>query len=143
MFLTPARFWRRLSLSSRLLLGLVLAGPALLTAQPEGKGRPAQAEKSRADGPALGKESGRESKGKPSEGVRERVRERETAEERERGLDAVADRKTEQERKELGKGSEQGQLKRAENSRKWWRFWEKKKDPVPATPPAPPPPPAP
>lgn len=26
-------------------------------------------------------------------------------------------------RKEAGKGSETGQAKREENSRKWWRFW--------------------
>jgi hypothetical protein len=30
----------------------------------------------------------------------------------------------EQERKELEKGSETGQQKREERSRKWWRFWE-------------------
>jgi len=30
----------------------------------------------------------------------------------------------EKERKELDKGSEKGQEKRAENSKKWWKFWE-------------------
>ena len=34
------------------------------------------------------------------------------------------DRKMEQERKELGKGSETGQRQREEHSRKWWRFWD-------------------
>lgn len=33
--------------------------------------------------------------------------------------------KEEQERKELGKGAEQGQDSREEHSRKWWRFWDK------------------
>jgi hypothetical protein len=28
------------------------------------------------------------------------------------------------ERKEMGKGSEQGQSKREEKSKKWWKFWE-------------------
>lgn len=32
--------------------------------------------------------------------------------------------KAEQERKELGKGSEQGRDMRQEHSRKWWRFWD-------------------
>ncbi len=32
-------------------------------------------------------------------------------------------KKAEQERKEIGKGSEKGQAQRAEKSRKWWKFW--------------------
>lgn len=32
--------------------------------------------------------------------------------------------KTDAERKEAGRGSETGQQKRAENSRKWWKFWQ-------------------
>ena len=28
------------------------------------------------------------------------------------------------ERKEAGKGSETGQQKREEHSRKWWKFWD-------------------
>ncbi len=39
---------------------------------------------------------------------------------RQKQQDNVADR----ERREEGKGSEQGQEKREEKSRKWWRFWE-------------------
>lgn len=31
--------------------------------------------------------------------------------------------KMDQQRKELGKGSEQGQKSREEHSRKWWKFW--------------------
>jgi len=40
-----------------------------------------------------------------------------------RGLDKQAVKKSEQERKELGKGSETGQERR-EESKKWWKFWE-------------------
>ena len=40
------------------------------------------------------------------------------------GLAKQAEKKMEQERKELGKGSETGQQKREEHSRKWWKFWE-------------------
>ena len=40
------------------------------------------------------------------------------------GLAKQSEKKMEQERKELGKGSETGQQKREEHSRKWWKFWE-------------------
>ena len=40
------------------------------------------------------------------------------------GLAKQRDKKAEQERKELDKGSEQGKAAREENSRKWWKFWE-------------------
>ncbi len=40
------------------------------------------------------------------------------------GLAKQREKKAEQERKELGKGSEQGQSSREEHSRKWWKFWE-------------------
>lgn len=40
-----------------------------------------------------------------------------------KGLDKQALKKSEQERKELGKGSEAGQDGRDE-SKKWWKFWE-------------------
>ena len=40
------------------------------------------------------------------------------------GLAKQREKKMEQERKELGKGSETGQQKREEHSRKWWKFWE-------------------
>ena len=40
-----------------------------------------------------------------------------------KGLDKQTLKKSEQERKELGKGSETGQERR-EGSSKWWKFWE-------------------
>lgn len=40
-----------------------------------------------------------------------------------KGLDKQALKKSDQERKELGKGSEAGQDGRDE-SKKWWKFWE-------------------
>lgn len=40
------------------------------------------------------------------------------------GLAKQRERKITQEQKELGKGSEQGQQKREQHSRKWWKFWE-------------------
>lgn len=39
------------------------------------------------------------------------------------GLAKQRDKKTVQEQKELGRGSEQGQKSREENSRKWWKLW--------------------
>ncbi len=42
-----------------------------------------------------------------------------------RGLNKQYDMKTEQEQKELGKGSEKGQEIREEHRRKWWKFWGK------------------
>ncbi len=41
-----------------------------------------------------------------------------------KGLEKQGAKKAEQERNELDKGSEQGLEKRAEKSKKWWRFWE-------------------
>jgi len=41
-----------------------------------------------------------------------------------KGLEKQRQKKAEQERKELGKGSEQGQASREAHSRKWWKFWE-------------------
>lgn len=40
------------------------------------------------------------------------------------GIKKQAENKTNQQRNELGKGSEIGQAKREENSKKWWKFWE-------------------
>jgi len=40
------------------------------------------------------------------------------------GLKKQAENKANQQRNELGKGSEMGQAKREENSKKWWKFWE-------------------
>lgn len=41
-----------------------------------------------------------------------------------KGLEKQREKKAEQRRNEVDKGSEQGQEKRAENSKKWWKFWE-------------------
>lgn len=40
------------------------------------------------------------------------------------GLAKQRDIKADQEQKELGRGSEQGQEAREEHSRKWWKIWE-------------------
>ena len=42
----------------------------------------------------------------------------------EKGLEKQREMKQEQERNELGKGSEQGQSSREEHSRKWWKIWD-------------------
>jgi hypothetical protein len=55
---------------------------------------------------------------------REKVKERERIKEHKPDDDKLYSKKADQERKELGKGSEQGQASREEHSRKWWRFWE-------------------
>jgi hypothetical protein len=39
------------------------------------------------------------------------------------GMEKQRDKKADQARNELGKGSEQGQQQRAANSKKWWKFW--------------------
>ena len=54
---------------------------------------------------------------------REKLRDHEDDDEAS-GLARQREKKAEQERKELGKGSEQGQASREEHSRKWWNFWE-------------------
>ncbi|HBB9985833.1 hypothetical protein [Vibrio parahaemolyticus] len=40
------------------------------------------------------------------------------------GFEKQKAKKADQVQNELGKGSEQGQEKREENSKKWWKFWE-------------------
>ena len=40
-----------------------------------------------------------------------------------KGLEKQQSMKTEQEQKELGKGSEKGQQAREEHGKKWWKFW--------------------
>ena len=59
----------------------------------------------------------------------EEMREREkTMEDREarkqEKMEKLREKRGEEDRKEMGKGSEQGQSMREEHSRKWWRFWE-------------------
>jgi hypothetical protein len=41
-----------------------------------------------------------------------------------RGMEKQREMKMDQEQKELGKGSEQGQETREEHRKKWWKFWE-------------------
>ena len=41
-----------------------------------------------------------------------------------KGMEKQQAKKSEQERKELGKGSEKGQAAREEHSKKWWQFWK-------------------
>ena len=40
-----------------------------------------------------------------------------------KGMEKQQVKKAEQMQNELGKGSEQGQAAREENSKKWWKFW--------------------
>ncbi len=53
----------------------------------------------------------------------EKAPRREREEDSAAGLEKQRDRKADQEQKELGQGSEQGQAAREEHSRKWWKFW--------------------
>jgi len=45
-------------------------------------------------------------------------------EESTKGLEKQRKEKLDKDRKEIDKGSEQGQKMRQEHSRKWWKFWE-------------------
>ena len=49
---------------------------------------------------------------------------KEALDEKLKGLEKQQQKKADQERKESGKGSDTGQEKREENSKKWWKFWE-------------------
>ena len=40
------------------------------------------------------------------------------------GMEKQREKKSTQEMKELGKGSEQGQTQREEVRKKWWKFWD-------------------
>ena len=42
-----------------------------------------------------------------------------------KGLEMQKEKTADQEQKELGKGSEQGQASREDHRRKWWKFLEK------------------
>jgi threonine synthase len=55
---------------------------------------------------------------------REGAAAQETSKAASKGLEKQREKKPEQEMKELGKGSEQGQAARDEHRKKWWRFWE-------------------
>ncbi|MBQ0798927.1 MAG: hypothetical protein KBT63_06545 [Porticoccaceae bacterium] len=60
---------------------------------------------------------------------RERMEERRSEMEA-TGLGKQRENKINQERKELGKGSEQGQEMREQNSKKWWKFWGEPETPA-------------
>ncbi len=47
----------------------------------------------------------------------------ESADKAVKGLEKQREKKAEQVRKEMGKGSEKGQEMREQHSRKWWKFW--------------------
>jgi uncharacterized protein with gpF-like domain len=141
-----------------LLLTVALALPATLTAKPEKPEKPdaagmakskgdaeAKATEAKAKGATKAAEAKAKADGKAAEPSAEAATGKvkadqavgEAAKTDAKALEKQAEKKTEQERKELGKGSEQGQAKRAENSRKWWKFWGGEKEapaaaPVPA-----------
>ena len=57
------------------------------------------------------------------EGEEKTYREHREDGEKPAGLAKQREKKTAQEQKELGRGSEQGQKAREEHSRKWWKLW--------------------
>lgn len=59
-----------------------------------------------------------------ADGAKSKIREHRNDDDRASGLAKQQDMKAGQEQKELGRGSEQGQEAREENSRKWWKIWE-------------------
>ena len=63
--------------------------------------------------------------GKPAKTERAERQSRKAVEsDRLQGTEKQRVKKAEQQQKELGKGSEQGQESRETHRRKWWRFWE-------------------
>lgn len=64
-----------------------------------------------------------EKKEKIKEQDREQMQEMKEGSEQKKAMEKQAAKKSEQNRNELGKGSEQGQAAREENSKKWWKFW--------------------
>lgn len=64
-----------------------------------------------------------EKKEKIKEKEREQMQEMKENSEQTRAMEKQANKKSEQTRNELGKGSETGQAAREENSKKWWKFW--------------------
>lgn len=64
-----------------------------------------------------------EKKEKIKEQDREQMQEMKEGAEQKKGMEKQDAKKPEQNRNELGKGSEQGQAAREENSKKWWKFW--------------------
>lgn len=66
----------------------------------------------------------RHEKSEDREARREQDRDGRDDDDRASGLAKQRDMKADQEQKELGRGSEQGQEAREEHSRKWWKIWE-------------------
>lgn len=64
-----------------------------------------------------------EKKEKIKEQDREQMQEMKENSGQTKAMEKQAEKKSEQSRNELGKGSEQGQAAREENSKKWWKFW--------------------
>lgn len=140
-----------LSAASRLVVcvvALAAVSPALTFAKPDGP-KPGHADKGRPDTdlhPGGSKPSAEanatgakaEAEAKQAEAAAKAKAESEKvakdAKESAAGLEKQAEKKAEQERNELDKGSEQGQAKRAEHSRKWWKFWSKDTPTPPAEP---------
>ncbi|HKK17395.1 MAG TPA: hypothetical protein VJ952_01830 [Opitutales bacterium] len=116
-----------------ILLGiLVFALSTVHAGKPEGvgKGKPDMKMSEKHTDKAKAAKSAAEEKAEEAEEKAEKAREKEAemAEEAREKADkakekAKASDKSDAIRKEAGKGSETGQAKREENSRKWWKFW--------------------
>jgi len=120
------------------LMAVFLVTPALAD-KPEwaGEGKPT-AEQREAHGAAMqakdeyGYEEDAGEKGKKEKAKKEKLKKekksRDDSDDQDdldelKGLEKQADKKSIQEQKELGKGSETGQAAREER-KKWWKFWE-------------------
>jgi len=64
-----------------------------------------------------------EKKEKIKEQDREQMQEMKEGSGQKKAMEKQSIKKSEQNRNELGKGSEQGQESRETNSKKWWKFW--------------------
>ena len=116
-----------------LVTSLILSAPALAQ-QPEAAGKemketkiPAEAQARMDEKRMIAEEKRLDAEEQRLKGEEKRLKaeeERMQAEKDNKGMAKQAEKKAEQERKEMGKGSEQGQAARAENSKKWWQFWK-------------------
>ncbi len=72
-------------------------------------------------------EADKEQAERAREQIRQETQERQngTGPQDNRGMEQQRERVMEQEQRELGRGSEQGQAAREEHRRKWWRFWDR------------------
>lgn len=117
---------RLLSVITLLVLPLGLnAKPA---AEKTDKGAKMSESAQTADAETLKKQKQQQGEAKAEKALKESEKEKDKAKEKVKKAEKEGDlegKKADQERKELGKGSEQGQAQRAEHSRKWWKFWGK------------------